>query len=179
MPAFLSRPLILKSCSCSSCENPLELAFADFERLAAVGQLVLGQLEHPFFFLDIVVLFVEHDFAAVELAFEFAQLVAGLLEFPLHRLAVFEQVLLGGQLLRFAQVGGFDLGLLEDFVPRAVGRPLADSLEQKAGPDTRAQTDQPDQQISDSPMPSPLSDRNGDETRAGPTGKGDRRRAIN
>ncbi len=129
-------------------ENAFELAFADFEGLAAVGQLVLRQLEHPFLFLDVVDLLVEHDFATVELAFDFAELFARILDLALHRFAAFEQVLLGGQLVRLEQVARLDLGLLDDFVPSAVTRSLADPLEQQAGADTRTQTDQPDQQIS-------------------------------
>jgi D-arabinose 1-dehydrogenase-like Zn-dependent alcohol dehydrogenase len=37
----------------------VELSLADFQGLAAVGQLVLRQLEHPLFLLDVLLLLVE------------------------------------------------------------------------------------------------------------------------
>ena len=63
-------------------EHALDLAFADFEGFGAVGELVLGQLEHPFFFADVLLLLVEKDLAAVEFAFEFPQFVAGSFAVP-------------------------------------------------------------------------------------------------
>ena len=57
-------------------EDAVELFLAGLDGLAAIGELVLRELEHPLFFADVFVLLVECGFALVEAAFLLAQLVA-------------------------------------------------------------------------------------------------------
>ena len=50
-----------------------------------------------------------------------------------------EEVLLGGQFLRFAQVGSFDLSLLEDFAVGAVSGSLPHPLHHESADDSQDQ----------------------------------------
>ena len=121
-------------------EDLVEFGLAGFDRFGAVGHPLLHGLEHLLLLADVGLLLFESGLAFVDAAFLLPDFFAQGVEFVIHRLATFEQFLLGFDFGGFAVVLGVAVSVFDELITSTISGPFGEAVGHEAddGPDEQA-----------------------------------------
>ena len=123
-------------------EDLFEFGLTGLDRFGAVGHPFLHRLEHLLLLTDVGLLLFEGGFSLVDTAFFLPYFLAESIEFVIHGLTTFEQFLLRVDLGGLAEVLRVAMGVFDELVAGAIGRPFDETIGHEADNDPDKQTDQ-------------------------------------